>query len=224
MPGAIKNINLKLPCRMGSVNCYLVEADTGYILIDTGCSNRLKALEKELESTGCRPGNLKLIILTHGDFDHSGNASYLRDKFGTKITMHRDDSGMVKHGNMYHNRKKSNFLIRIIAPVIFGFDKSKRFEPDYYIEEGYDLNIYGLKAGVIHIPGHSKGSIGILTDDADLFCGDLLENAKKPRLGSLIDDSTAANVSIEKLKNLNIKTVYPGHGKPFPMEQLIRDN
>jgi len=34
--------------------------------------------------------------------------------------------------------------------------------------------------------------------------------------------STAANASAEKLKSLEINTVYPGHGKPFPMELFIR--
>ena len=223
MPGEIKAINLSLPFRLGSVNCYLIETNTGYILIDTGCSNKRKYLEKELENTGCQPGNLKLIILTHGDFDHAGNAAYLRKKFGTKIAMHHDDSGIVERGNMFWNRKKGNILIRMIAPIIFRFGKSKRFKPDFYIEEGHDLSTYGFNAKVIYLPGHSKGSIGILTADADLFCGDLLENRNKPRLNSIMDDLTAANINIENLNKLSIRTVYPGHGKPFPME-LFRRN
>ncbi|RLF33000.1 MAG: MBL fold metallo-hydrolase, partial [Thermoplasmata archaeon] len=93
---------------------------------------------------------------------------------------------------------------------------------DLYIDEGYDLSEYGLDAKVLHIPGHSKGSIGILTADGDLFCGDLFENKDKPVLNSIMDDLMAANASVEKLKSLNINTVYPGHGKPFPMEILIK--
>jgi len=71
----IKTISLLLPYKLGGVNCYLIETDTGYILIDTGGSNRRTDLEKELESAGCQTGNLKLIVLTHGDFDHTGNAA-----------------------------------------------------------------------------------------------------------------------------------------------------
>ena len=89
-----KTITLSLPFRLGSVNCYLLEAnDTGYILIDTGGSKKRKELEKTLEREGCKPGNLILIIITHGDFDHTGNASYLRNKYGVKIAMHHEDSG-----------------------------------------------------------------------------------------------------------------------------------
>ena len=224
MPQKIKTISLLIPYKLGSVNCYLIETGTGYILIDTGCSNKRTDLEKELESAGCKPGNRKLIVLTHGDFDHTGNAAYLRKKFGTKIAMHYDDSGMVERGNMFLNRKKGNILIRMIAPILFRFGKSERFKPDSYIEDGYDLSEYGFDAKVLHIPGHSKGSIGVLTAGDDLFCGDLLENRDKPGLNSIMDDSAAANASVEKLKSIKINTVYPGHGKPFPMDTFIKKN
>ena len=76
---------------------------------------------------------------------------------------------------------------------------------------------------VLHIPEHSKGSIGILTSGGDLFCGDLLENTDKPDLNSNMDELAGANACVEKLKKSSIKTVYPGHSKPFPME-LFRRN
>ena len=224
MPLEIKTINLLLPYRLGSVNCYLIKTNTGYILIDTGCTRKRTDLVKELESAGCKPGNLQVIVLTHGDFDHSGNAAYLRKKFGARIAMHCDDSGMVERGNMFWNRSKSNIIIRMIAPILFRFGKSERFKPDSYIEDGDDLCENGFDARVLHVPGHSKGSIGILTSSGDLFCGDLLENIHKPKLNSIMDDLTTANTSVEKLNKSNIRTVYPGHGKPFPMDVFIKSN
>jgi hydroxyacylglutathione hydrolase len=223
MPQQIRTINLLLPHRLGSVNCYLIKTDIGYVLIDSGCTKRRTDLVKELESAGCKPGNLQLIILTHGDFDHSGNAAYLRKIFGAGILMHRDDSGMVERGNMYWNRNKSNVLIRLIASVFFRFGKSERFKPDSYVEDGEDLSENGFDARVLHIPGHSKGSIGILTREGELFCGDLLENKHKPKLNSLMDDLATANSSVEKLSKLGIRTVYPGHGKPFTMDVFRKE-
>ena len=218
----VTTISLSLPYRLGTVNCYLIKTDTGYILIDTGCSNKRTELEKELERVGCKPGNLKLIVLTHGDFDHTGNAAYLREKFGARIAMHHDDSGMVERGDMFWNRRKGNIFLGMIARILFRFGKKERFKPDLYIGDGYDLSDYGFNAKVLHIPGHSKGSIGILTANGDLFCGDLLENKDKPVLSSIMDDLSAANASVEKLKKLRVKTVYPGHGEPFPMEQFMK--
>jgi glyoxylase-like metal-dependent hydrolase (beta-lactamase superfamily II) len=205
------------------VNCYLIKAGDGFILIDTGLPSKRRSIEKELESGGCRLGNLKLIVLTHGDKDHCGNAAYLRRKFGARIAMHRNDSGMVEHGDMFWNRKPPNPLIRVFKPF-FGLSKSDRFEPDLYVEDGYDFSQYGFDTKAIHIPGHSKGSIGILTKSGDLFCGDLLANTNKPDLWSLIDDTATAIASVSKLRGLEIITVYPGHGKPFPMETFINNH
>lgn len=223
MSQKIKIINLSLPLNLGSVNCYLVINEAGYILIDTGGSNKRRELETELESAGCQPGNLNLIVLTHGDFDHTGNAAYLRKKFGTKIAMHSADSGMAEQGDMFWNRKKSNFLIRMMTPILLRFSKSDWFEADLFIDAGFDLSEYGFSAKVISIPGHSKGSIGILTTDGDLFCGDLLENTDTPALNSIMDDVESANASVDKLRNHKINTVYPGHGTPFQMDEFLKD-
>ncbi|UCH43578.1 MAG: MBL fold metallo-hydrolase [Dehalococcoidales bacterium] len=220
----IGTISLALPYRFGSVSSYLVKTDTGYVLIDTGCRKNRTDLEKELESAGCKPDSLKLIVLTHGDFDHTGNAAYLREKTGAKIAMHYDDSGMVERGNMFWNRKKSYFVIRMMTPVLFRFGKSERFKPDLYLKDGDDLSEYGLNARVLHIPGHSQGSIGVLTAENDLFCGDLLESTDKPDLNSIMDDVTAANASVKGLNKLGVRTVYPGHGKPFPMVEFIKND
>jgi glyoxylase-like metal-dependent hydrolase (beta-lactamase superfamily II) len=223
MPQEIKTISLLLPYRLGKVNCYLIVNDTGYVLIDTGSSNKRNELERELESSGCKPGSLNVIVLTHGDFDHTGNAAYLREKFGTKIAIHYDDSGIVEYGNMFWNREKSNVLIRMLVPVLSGFGKSERFKPDLYLKDGDNLSQFGFEARVLQIPGHSKGSIGVMTADGNLFCGDLL-SGDKPALNSIVDSLKVANASLDRLKRLSIKTVYPGHGKAFLMEALIAIN
>ena len=214
-------ITLPLPYKMGTVNCYLVKTAAGFVLIDTGASNRRTELENELARAGCTPGNLELIVLTHGDFDHIGNAAYLSEKFGARIAMHKDDSRMAEHGDMFWNRSSGNAILRILAPVLFRFSKSNRFKPDVYMEEGYDFSEYGFDAWALSIPGHSKGSIGILMGGGDLFCGDLLENIEKPAISSIMDNSVDCEASVEKLREFEINTVYPGHGQPFPMDSFL---
>jgi len=192
-----------------SVNCYLVRTGDGLVLIDTGMANKRSVIEKELESVGCQPGNLTQIVPTHGDFDHCSNAAYLRKKFSIQIAMHKDDSRVVERGDMLWNRNKQNILIRIFFRLFFRLNKSDRFKPDLCIDEGYDFSGYRFDAKVLDIPGHSKGSIGILTASGDLFCGDLLVNTDKPAKNTLIDDSVELDASVEKLKTLKTKTVYP---------------
>jgi hydroxyacylglutathione hydrolase len=224
----IKTIKLSFPFKLGSVNCYLLKTDSGYFLIDTGYSNSRASLENVLRNAICNRSHLKLIILTHGDFDHVGNAAYLRRKYGAKIAMHYLDSEMVEHGDMLWNRK-ANQLIKLLSKVLFlippfRLSKPNRFVSDLFIDDGFSLLDYGLDAKVLNIPGHSKGSIGILTYEGDLFCGDLFVNGEKPTLNSIIDDFKSANSSVEKLKGLKISTVYPGHGDPFPPDRIIIKN
>lgn len=166
------------------------------------------------------PWIAQLIVLTHGDFDHTGNAAHLRHTFGAKIAMHRGDAGMAEHGDMFSNRSSGNAILRLLAPLLFRFPKANRFKPDMYLKEGDDLSEYGLLAPVLSIPGHSAGSIGLLTSEGDLFCGDLLENAGKPATNSIMDDPAACGASLEKLRDLEIRTVYPGHGQPFAMDSF----
>ena len=129
--------------------------------------------------------------------------------------MHADDAGMAERGDMFWNRKTGNPLFKMLVPILFWFKKSDRFTPDLGIGEGDNLVEYGLEAKVLSIPGHSKGSVGILTADGELFCGDLLTNQEQPILNGIMDDVAAANMSIEKLKSQKVHTVYPGHGEPF---------
>ena len=219
----IKTIPVQMPFRMGSVNCYLLENNANFVLIDTGSSNRRSELEKEIKNAGCKPGQLKLIVITHGDFDHMGNAAYLREEFGAEVAMHPNDAKMAEYGDMFSNRKQQNILIRKIAPILFGFGKGERFRPDILIEDGDDLSEYGIEARILSIPGHSMGSVGVLLESGEMFCGDLFENLKSPSLNSIMDDMDAAKASVERLKGLEIKTIYPGHGQSIPKEQLVEN-
>src|SRR5512139_88328 len=90
---------------LGGVNCYLARTDVGCILIDTGFLSKRAKLEHALEAAGCRPGNLNLILLTHGDTDHADNAAYLRERYGAKIALHPLEAPVVESGDMSSTRK-----------------------------------------------------------------------------------------------------------------------
>ncbi len=221
MPTEIKTITQKY---LMTVNCYLVKIPSGFILIDTGLPKRRSDLMRELETAGCKPGDLRLIIVTHGHSDHNGSSAYLRERYDAKIAMHGGDSAMTESGDMFVGMKGLTVsVIRLLLPLV-GMSRYDRFRPDIVLGDGHDLSEHGFDARVVHIPGHSKGSIGVLTAGGDLFCGDILTNTDRPAKNTLIDDSAELDASIEKLTALEIKTVYPGHGKPFRMEQFRENN
>ena len=70
------------------------------------------------------------------------------------------------------------------------------------------------------IPGHSAGSIAVLTDDGTLFSGDFLENRARPSIATIVDDAEALKASFERVKKLDIRIVYPGHGKAFTLDEI----
>jgi glyoxylase-like metal-dependent hydrolase (beta-lactamase superfamily II) len=218
-----------------SVNCYLIKLEHGFILIDAGNPGDRLKIDCELEKAGCLPGDLKLIIITHGDGDHTGSASYICHKYKSIIAMHRDDSIMAEDFEekmkRLKRRKSRGIIFRIMWKIIMlksfrksEFQKSKKefegFIPSLYLEDSRDLDSYGFKATVLGIPGHTKGSLGILTAEGDLFCGDILYNYKKPAVWPQGEDLIALDSSVGRIKELNIGMVYPGHGKPFEMKML----
>ena len=71
---------LKLGSGAFSVNAYLIRTELGFVLVDTGMRSQRALIDERLDAEGCEPGGLKLIVLTHGDLDHIGNAVYLRDR------------------------------------------------------------------------------------------------------------------------------------------------
>jgi hydroxyacylglutathione hydrolase len=208
---------------LGFVNAFLVEAEGGFVLIDTGLGRHWERLEAELQSLGCLPGRLKLVLITHGDVDHTGNCAKLQEKYKVPIAMHAGDAVMAESG-VAAKRKVRTVLGRVIlwlARLRMREAAFDGFKPDLLLRDGQDLSeAYGFKAKIVHIPGHTKGSIGILTEEGDLFAGDTLMNIRKPDIAMFIEDPEELKNSIDKLKGLKIKRVYPGHGKPFLMEQL----
>lgn len=210
------------------VNAYLVKGTNGFILIDTGMASQWDQMEKGLVDAGCLAGQLKLIVVTHGDMDHTGNAPQLRENYNVKIAMHAGDLAQVANGV---------FLKRTVRPlmyrIMYTFRMLKRkltgnkmvipqFKPDILLLDGQSMEEYGVSATVIHIPGHTPGSIGILTGEGDLFAGDTFVNRKKPEAAQLIENATQLEHSLAVLKKMNIRTVYPGHGKPFLMNDYLQ--
>ena len=216
------------PLSLGFVNGYLAPAGDGFILVDTGMRGQRDVLEKALSAAGCTPGRLKLIILTHGDIDHTDNGAYLRQKYGARIAMHALDAPMVANGDLRPKRIVKSRLMRLMHAVMRlmgGTERMaanfERFTPDLNLEGGQSLTPFGFDATVHHLPGHKPGSIGLLARTGELIAGDTLENqGGRPRPTQIVADEAQLATSLASLAKLGITTVYPGHGKPFRWSQF----
>lgn len=199
---------LTIPC--GNVNCYLLDCDSFAILIDTAREKYRDYLIKKLEGY-----NITLIILTHGHIDQIGNTAFLSKHFNAKVAMHSDDYKLSKNNsihNIYVNSFLGNFL-RFTSLKALKKVTTENFEPDIFFSDGDSLNKFGLDARIIHIPGHTKGSIGVLLNKNELIVGDTFMNVIYPTEALIVEDIDMLRKSVLKVSLLDIRLLYPGHGK-----------
>ncbi len=205
-------------------NWYLLRGELGFVLVDSGAVVGRGRLRRVLREHGCRPGDIRLVVVTHADFDHAGNCAWLQRQFGAPIALHPAELPAVT-GNMFDNRKrKVGAALRGVMKVL-GWGFGRPFVPDVLLDEERDLAEYSLDARVLFLPGHSQGSVGVLTGDGDLFCGDLLNNGRgEPVKNWLVDVPEEMDGSVRRLADLNVRTVYPGHGQPFRWDDFMKGN
>ena len=117
--------------------------------------------------------------------------------------------------------KFGNLLLRLYSPFL----NINPFEVDIVLsDDEFSLDEYDIPGMIIHTPGHTKGSIGVLMDNGEAFFGDLAMNMFpiriSPGLPIFGDDMEVVKDSWRKLLDMGVKTIYPAHGKPFPVEVM----
>lgn len=227
---------------LDGVNSYLARGEGGFVLFDTGghivtdkeFTDRRTLLRDALDAAGCTRENLNLILLTHGDNDHACNAAGLREEFGAGIAIHAGDLALVESPDpalwMESFRYRSpayRLVFRLLRKTITAatqraLEDFTAFSPDVLLEDGLSLLPYGLDATVLHLPGHTMGSVGVLTAAGELIAGDLFANNGKPAVAPNAADFAQLYAGVDRLRGLPVRTVYPGHGKPFPFAALPR--
>ncbi|NJD59038.1 MAG: hypothetical protein C3F13_17180 [Anaerolineales bacterium] len=79
-----------VPIHMMFDTVYALKAE-GAILIDGGDPGKLTNFQRGLEAAAIKPEEIKLIVLTHGHWDHIGSAEDIRTITGAKMLLHQKD-------------------------------------------------------------------------------------------------------------------------------------
>lgn len=137
------------------------------------------------------------VILTHHHYDHVGGAEKLRDYFECPVMMHEQDA----------------FVYR--QPV------------DRLLADGDEIDLDGETLRVYHTPGHTRGSICILSEKSKVvFTGDTIFDTDLGRTdladGSPQDMIRSCKAVIDKWSN--DYTIYPGHDSAATMKQVRQYN
>ena len=190
------------------VNCYIVgcEKTRQAAVIDPGDeTERIIDMAKEMNL------EIKQIINTHGHMDHIAGNSDMKRITGAEIFIHPEDADMLTspRGNM-----SVFFGVPVDSPAA-----------DNFLEEG-DTHVLGkLEFQVLHVPGHSPGSVCLVIDNIAIV-GDTLFNGSIGRTdfpgGSL--EQLTDNIH-RKIFALDDSTkILPGHGPATTVGRERRHN
>ena len=213
-----------IPIRIGYSNVVILKQGASAVLVDTGLKDHLKTLSDFLRQRKVEPQQVKLIVLTHTHHDHTGNLHSLAELTGAKVLVHKNEFENLKNG-FTPIPKGMGFYTRFISGlgsiVLPRFASPKAFEAQIINENEYDLNLFGIEAKIISTPGHTSGSQSVLVGDK-LIAGDTFLNLSNGIIfPHFCNDPATLLKTWEMLFNSEIKTVVPGHGKPFAIEKAF---
>ena len=181
-------------------NCYLAINDktNESIIIDPGSAfDRIKSA---VAQTGTTP---VAILLTHGHFDHAGEAASTAKEYGIKIYASASQERELKDPNLN------------LSGDMFG--NSESYSADVYLQDDEELDLAGLHIKCLYTPGHTPGGCCFYFPNEEIvFTGDTLFSGSVGRTdfpeGSM---SQLVNSIKSKLMTLSDDTIcYPGHNEP----------
>lgn len=196
----------------GTDNCYLVSHGRDAILFDTSSGTACEMVINE-----CSKYDLKLIVLSHTHFDHAENAAVISEKFGVPVAYHEADDELFDNYDAQPLRSYGlvGFAVLQLSLKALRETNVKRPLNRFYVKDGDTFEEYGFPdIKVVELPGHTKGSIGLLVQDFALLAGDALDNWIRPAKGHLFYDIDVMNKTFGLIRSLGDRTVYYGHGNP----------
>lgn len=212
--------------RIGYSNTTLVVNDGKALLVDTGVRTSLKHFRVFFREAGIGAADIQLIVLTHSHYDHTGNLKKLAEWTGAPVLIHENEFDNLKNGFTPvpdGQGKYSGVISRLGKALYPRYASPKAFTADLISESEFDLGKFGIKGKVFHTPGHTDGSQSVLIGDR-LISGDTFIHLKRGSIFPPFANNPKLLLQTwEKLFGMNIKTVYPGHGKPFRIEEAQAD-
>ena len=213
------------PLQTGLSVAYVLEFDTGLIVVDAGSPGHAHVILREIEASG--RSEVRLIFITHAHFDHYGCAAALRRHTGAPIAIHAADAEALSRAHTPLGQVRSwGVLGKKLLPLAEYLWPPEPTDPDLAVEDGDTFEELGIDARVIHTPGHTPGSSSLMVNGELLFVGDLISS--RPWLfvqRYYASDWEAIPSSVERIIQSGVAWIFPGHGPPVAaarLENLIR--
>lgn len=196
-------------------NMYVLVFKNSAIIIDPHISAtcRRYLLKNKVDSI--------IMILTHEHFDHTSGVNYYKNNFqNVHVIAHRFCAEKV---SLARNNRPLALLKLLdgtnraeIISVYNSYDISSIIV-DQLVDDRYALCWKGHEFSMLHVPGHSKGSILIIVDNKYLFSGDyLIQNTPVILRYPGGSEDEYQNKTLPILRKLSKGLiVMPGHGEAY---------
>jgi glyoxylase-like metal-dependent hydrolase (beta-lactamase superfamily II) len=193
-------------------NLYLLrdEAAREFVVVDPSIeSEAALARGQELVAGGY---TLRAIWYTHGLVDHVHDYAMWKAAFAAPVAMHEADDFLLEH---LHEQS-----------IWLGLPRARPVAVDLRFHDGQSVHVGGHAAGVLHLPGHSPGSVAFYFADANVvISGDVLFRGSIGRTDLPGCDNAQMQNSLHRIAALPAATrVLSGHGEETTIAAELQSN
>ncbi|WP_433257872.1 MBL fold metallo-hydrolase [Streptosporangium sp. CA-135522] len=210
-----------------NVNAYLLLGRRP-VIVDAGIPGAAQRIHDQVVRYGVDPADVALIVLTHGHIDHFGSAAELRRMIGAPVAGHVADLVSYRTGRVREPYLPTGPFGRALAMNKALHASVETVEPDVHLTGELDLSDYGIDGRIMPTPGHTAGSVSVLTATGDLVAGDLVSGSfmglipGKPANPPFHDDPQRNLASLRTMLALKPTALHVGHGGPLAPDAVAR--
>jgi hydroxyacylglutathione hydrolase len=175
-------------------------------LIDTGVAGAEKDISIVLQKLDKNLSNVEIIILTHSHPDHIGAASLIQHQSKAHVWAHPNERKWIEDVERQQQERPVPGFAKMVAGHV---------SLDRLLTDGDVLSFAeDLTFRVLHTPGHSAGSICLLSEENGiLFSGDLVP---QPNSMPIYEDVVALANSLVRIAGIkNLTALYSSWGDPL---------
>lgn len=184
-------------------------------LIDPGLIGKTEYKIDSIQKMGIDIKGIKRVILTHTHFDHIGGILEIKNRMPwVKIWIHQAEADLLEEGD--ERGVYGSEIFQQICQMEYNIKaKAFKLKVDQKLNGEEILNIGNMEWKVIHIPGHSIGSIALYNShDKILISGDVIyADYAIGRFDLFGADGERLKKSLQILSKLNVDILLPGHNR-----------
>lgn len=184
-------------------------------VVDAGLMGKGGYKIQAIQKLGIKLSDIKRIIMTHTHLDHIGCLKEIRAQIPhAEVWIHEEEANPIEKGD--ERGVYGMEMFRSMCMSQYGLKPGEfKFKVDRKLKEGDKLDMGGLSWEVLHIPGHSAGSVALYDRSQKvLIPGDVVyADYAIGRFDLHGAEGTMLAKSLLRLAELDVEILLPGHNR-----------